>query len=67
MIYLLHSPFAAYQFYKDSTSATSRKLFRFSLIHLPLLMILFLINKKEWFILEKKASDHIEQTQAVSS
>lgn len=48
----LYFIYLAYQFYKDSSSATSRKLFRYSLIHLPLLMILFLINKKKWFVFE---------------
>lgn len=43
----------AYNFYKNSSSQTSRKLFRFSLLHLPLLMTLFLINKKKWYIFEK--------------
>ncbi|KAF5273975.1 hypothetical protein FQA39_LY01091 [Lamprigera yunnana] len=40
--------FLAYKFYKDASSATSRKLFRYSLVHLPLLMIMFLISKKKW-------------------
>lgn len=48
------SLFAAYKFYKDSNSGTSRKLFRFLLLHLPLLMILFLVNKKRWFFTETK-------------
>ncbi|XP_075220384.1 cytochrome c oxidase assembly factor 10 [Lycorma delicatula] len=39
--------YLAWQFYKESDSSTSRQLFRFSLIHLPLLMILMLINKKK--------------------
>lgn len=52
----LYFIYLAYQFYKDSSSATSRKLFRFSLIHLPLLMILFLVNKKKWFIFEDSAA-----------
>ncbi|XP_022193439.2 protoheme IX farnesyltransferase, mitochondrial [Nilaparvata lugens] len=38
----------AWRFYKDSDSASSRKLFRFSLIHLPLLMLLMLANKHNW-------------------
>lgn len=38
----------AYKFYQKSDSGSSRKLFRFSLIQLPILMILFFINKKEW-------------------
>lgn len=45
--------YLAYKFYKHSDSGTSRKLFRFSLIHLPLLMLLFLFNKKRWFLTEK--------------
>lgn len=42
----------AYKFYKKSDSGTSRQLFRFSLLHLPLLMLLLLLNKKRWFITE---------------
>ncbi|XP_061394624.1 protoheme IX farnesyltransferase, mitochondrial [Musca vetustissima] len=44
--------YLAYKFYKDSNSGSSRKLFRFSLVHLPLIMILFLLNKKRWFFAE---------------
>lgn len=40
--------FIAYKFYQKSDSGSSRKLFRFSLIHLPILMILFFVNKKDW-------------------
>lgn len=40
--------FSAWQFYKKSDSGSSRKLFRFSLIHLPALMLLMLVNKKYW-------------------
>ncbi|XP_050314499.1 protoheme IX farnesyltransferase, mitochondrial [Anthonomus grandis grandis] len=62
----LYFIYLAYKFYKDSSSATSRKLFRFSLIHLPLLMFLFLINKKKWFVFgetdenSENHSDHKE-------
>lgn len=38
--------YLAWKFYKESDSSNSRKLFRFSLIHLPALMLLMLINKK---------------------
>lgn len=38
--------YLAWQFNKQSDSASSRKLFRFSLIHLPALMLLMLLNKK---------------------
>lgn len=40
--------YLAYKFYKESDSSSSRKLFRFSLLQLPALMILLLINKKHW-------------------
>ncbi|XP_059480966.1 protoheme IX farnesyltransferase, mitochondrial [Neocloeon triangulifer] len=38
--------YLAWRFYKDSDSKSSRKLFRYSLIHLPMLLILLLISKK---------------------
>lgn len=47
--------FLAYKFYKKSDSGSSRKLFRFSLIHLPILMLLFLVNKKRWICTEDKS------------
>lgn len=50
----------AWEFYKKSDSSSSRKLFRFSLIHLPALMILMLVNKKYW-----ASSDTQEQTEAL--
>ncbi|KAK2586470.1 hypothetical protein KPH14_010742 [Odynerus spinipes] len=46
--------YLAWQFYRNSDSASSRKLFRFSLVYLPALMILLLINKKYWFIGKKR-------------
>lgn len=42
--------YLAYQFYKNSDSSSSRKLFRFSLIHLPALMLLLLVTKKKWYL-----------------
>lgn len=46
--------YLAWNFYKESDSNSSRKLFRFSLLHLPILMALFLINKKEWIFKKSK-------------
>ncbi|XP_063972156.1 protoheme IX farnesyltransferase, mitochondrial [Diachasmimorpha longicaudata] len=40
--------YLAWQFNKKSDSASSRKLFRFSLIHLPVLMLMMLCSKKSW-------------------
>lgn len=54
----LYFIYLAYQFYKDSSSSSSRKLFRYSLIHLPALMILFLVNKKHWFLFEDDADNN---------
>lgn len=61
----LYFIYLAYQFYKDSSSATSRKLFRYSLIHLPLIMILFLLNKKKWFVFEDKDTESVAETNCV--
>lgn len=50
--------FLAWKFHKQSDSRSSRKLFHFSLIHLPVLIILILVNKKYWHN-EKKQKDII--------
>ncbi|XP_025835626.1 protoheme IX farnesyltransferase, mitochondrial [Agrilus planipennis] len=57
--------YLAYKFYKDSSSASSRKLFRFSLLHLPILMILFLLNKKKWYVFEKFKSKKEEELEEI--
>ncbi|KAH8389486.1 hypothetical protein KR200_009543 [Drosophila serrata] len=65
--------YLAYKFHEKSDSGTSRKLFRFSLIHLPALMLLFLANKKEWFFgksaseEKKKESSYLALKQSASS
>ncbi|CAH1794215.1 unnamed protein product [Owenia fusiformis] len=38
--------YLGYRFYRDADSKSSRKLFRFSLIHIPVLIILMLLSKK---------------------
>ena len=38
--------FLAWKFYQDANYKTARKLFRFSLFHLPLIMAFLFINKK---------------------
>ncbi|XP_043282192.1 protoheme IX farnesyltransferase, mitochondrial isoform X2 [Venturia canescens] len=40
--------YLAWRFNKNSDSASSRKLFRFSLVHLPVLMLMMLLCKKYW-------------------
>lgn len=38
--------YLGWRFYRDGDSKSSRKLFRFSLIHIPALLMLMLISKK---------------------
>ena len=40
--------YLAWRFYRDSDFKSARKLFHFTLFHLPLLLGLILINKKHW-------------------
>lgn len=42
--------YLAWQFHQHSDSSSSRRLFRFSLVHLPLLMVMMLLTKKQWFV-----------------
>lgn len=48
--------FLAWKFYKNSDSSSSRQLFRFSLLQLPILMLLMLINKKSWHSKDEEES-----------
>lgn len=52
--------YLAWDFHQKADSKSSRKLFRFSLLHLPLLMALFLLNKKHWLFREDNKSDVVE-------
>lgn len=40
--------YLAYRFYQEGDSASSRKLFRFSLIHLPTLILLMMVSKQAY-------------------
>ena len=42
----LYLTYLSWRFYKDSNNNSSRKLFRFSLAHLPLVMALALVHMK---------------------
>ncbi|XP_074638340.1 protoheme IX farnesyltransferase, mitochondrial-like [Acropora palmata] len=42
----LWQAYLGYQFYKDSDTRSARKLFRFSLMYLPILMLMILLHKK---------------------
>lgn len=41
--------YLSWRFYRDSDYKSSRRLFQYSLFHLPLIMALVLINKKKWW------------------
>ncbi|XP_059615852.1 protoheme IX farnesyltransferase, mitochondrial [Phlebotomus argentipes] len=55
----LYFSYLAWKFYRNSDSSSSRKLFRFSLLHLPLLMVLFLLSKKRWIFLEEESKKEV--------
>lgn len=57
--------YLAWRFYKNSDSGTSRKLFRFSLLHLPALMILFLLNKKRWIFTEETSIGTVTENAGI--
>ncbi|KAL0124064.1 hypothetical protein PUN28_006097 [Cardiocondyla obscurior] len=58
--------YLAWKFNEHSDSASSRKLFRFSLLHLPLLMMLIFSSKKYWTKMEKQ-EDKIESSHSEST
>ncbi|XP_068981292.1 protoheme IX farnesyltransferase, mitochondrial isoform X1 [Bombus flavifrons] len=51
--------YLAWEFHKHSDSRSSRKLFHFSLIHLPVLIVLMLINKKQWYNDDNRQKDMV--------
>ncbi|CAG5011928.1 unnamed protein product [Parnassius apollo] len=62
----LYFMYLAWQFYKKSDSGSSRKLFKFSLIHLPALMLLMLVNKKYWSSSETREHKDVLKSQDVN-
>ncbi|KAL4714116.1 hypothetical protein ACJJTC_008470 [Scirpophaga incertulas] len=57
--------YLAWDFYRKSDSASSRRLFRFSLLHLPALMLLMLVNKKYWSSSETHDQKEPSKTQDI--
>lgn len=51
--------YLAWKFHRRSDSKSSRKLFHVSLIHLPVLMVLILVNKKHWYRNDEHDSDEM--------
>ena len=60
----LYLVYLAARFYRYGDSSSSRKLFRFTLIHLPALLILMLISKKQF---GRKVSSYAAVVEADSS
>lgn len=52
--------YLAWKFYQDSDYKSSRRLFRYTLIHLPLLMTLVLVEKKRWYTKKETNHKHVE-------
>ena len=50
-----------FRFYQDGDSNSSRKLFRFSLLHIPVLMLLLLATKKNIGSVTKKPPSGVMQ------
>ncbi|XP_001607154.1 protoheme IX farnesyltransferase, mitochondrial [Nasonia vitripennis] len=64
--------YLAWEFRQHGDARTSRRLFRFSLLHLPILMTLMLISKKYWFLnTDKKENSQLndvtEKRQLIES
>lgn len=56
--------YLGWRFYRDGDSNSSRKLFRFSLIHLPALFMLMLISKKNFGEKPKKEVLDVSKTKS---
>ncbi|KAM7430053.1 Protoheme IX farnesyltransferase [Porites harrisoni] len=57
----LWNAFLGYKFYKDSDNRSARRLFRLSLIYLPILMLMILIHKKP-----RTEQEEVVAAQAIS-
>ena len=57
----LWNAYLGYKFYKDSDNRSARRLFRLSLIYLPILMLMILIHKKP-----RTEQEEVVAAQAVS-
>ena len=57
----LWNAYLGYKFYKDSDTSSARRLFRLSLIYLPILMLMILIHKKP-----RTEQEEVVAAQAIS-
>ncbi|XP_046362920.2 protoheme IX farnesyltransferase, mitochondrial-like [Haliotis rufescens] len=60
----LYFCYLGYCFHRDGDSKSSRKLFRFSLIHIPALLVMMLVSKKSQ---EKTAESHLSSSEQLTS
>ncbi|XP_046569642.1 LOW QUALITY PROTEIN: protoheme IX farnesyltransferase, mitochondrial-like [Haliotis rubra] len=60
----LYFSYLGYCFYRDGDSRSSRKLFRFSLIHIPLLLVMMLVCKKSQ---DKTAESQLPSSEQLTS
>ena len=63
----LYFSYLGWRFYKEGDSKSSRKLFRFSLIHIPILLLLMFISKKTFGDGAKKVPSGIFDTGTICS
>jgi heme O synthase-like polyprenyltransferase len=54
----LYFTYLGWKFYRQGDSQSSRKLFRFSLLHIPLLILLLIVNKPD----QKKTAKNSQDT-----
>lgn len=59
--------YLAWEFHQKADSKSSRKLFRFSLLHLPLLLTLFLLNKKYWVFSQEKTNEDAASVLSIAA
>lgn len=54
----LYFTYLGWKFYSEGDSNSSRKLFRFSLIHIPALLVLMIMSKKSWGNSKRDSKEH---------
>ena len=61
----LFMTYLGWRFYKKADSKSAKQLFRFTLLHLPVLMMLLLISKKNLHPEKKGSKDTVGASEAV--
>ena len=55
----LYLVYLAWKFHKEGDSSSSRKLFRFTLVHLPILLVFMIVSKKHYGASKTVNSDEL--------